>query len=274
MQIRFPNEKKMLHLQNQSKYLKMTLKAAHIRKAFGDNLVLKDASLELISGKVTVLMGANGSGKTTLFNIFTGFLKKDEGLVSVVSDNHNFSLDDLAPYQIQRMGVGRTFQDLRLVNSLTVKENVMLAFPEQEGDNWWNTLIPLAQVEREQRDLSKKADEILATTFLTKVSGSLAGEISYGEQKLLNLACCIAGGTGILLLDEPVAGVNPVYREKLKGVISALKEEGKAILIIEHNADFINEIADEILFLNEGVIKEYDSYEEFRSDEYVKNAYV
>ena len=129
-------------------------------------------------------------------------------------------------------------------------------------------------VRKEQEGNTHFAYEILAKCFIQDIADSKANEISYGQQKLLNLACCIASGASVLLLDEPVAGVNPVFREKLSVIIRYLKAQGKAILIIEHNADFIEEIADEILFLHDGQLQRYNSYQEFKDAPEVLDAYV
>ena len=110
--------------------------------------------------------------------------------------------------------------------------------------------------------------------FIDEIAESKANEISYGQQKLLNLACCMASNASALLLDEPAAGVNPLFREKLATVANTLKEQGKALLVVEHNVDFIEAVADEILFLHNGVVQRYGSYQEFRESPEVLNAYV
>lgn len=245
----------------------MILQVKHISKAFGDNHVLDGASLSLEFGQISVLMGANGSGKTTLFNIISGFLKPEAGIVYLDGKQ----IKSLSPHKIARMGLSRTFQDMRLINNLTVRENVLLAFSQQRGEAWWRVCYPNRD---EEQHLGRRADEILQTCFIEDVVGSLAGQISYGQQKLLNLACCLANDAPILLLDEPVAGVNPKYRDLLAQVILGLRTSGKALLIIEHNRDFIELVADKILFLNGGKISEYASYKAFRESEIVQNAYV
>lgn len=248
----------------------MRLAATNIAKSFGSHQVLSDVSLELNGGHIAVLMGANGSGKTTLFNIISGFLKPDKGDVAV----NGKVINNTPAYKINRLGITRTFQDMRLIGNLTVKENVMLAFPNQQGEKWWKTLLPDKAVEREQQANNLKADEILKTCFIDDVAESKAAEISYGQQKLLNLACCMANNPQILLLDEPVAGVNPAYREKLTEVIRRLKAENKALLIIEHNTDFIEAVADEIFFLDKGRITVFENYETLKNDAEVQNAYI
>ena len=246
------------------------LKVTHIKKAFGDNEVLKDVNFSLERGKVYVLMGTNGSGKTTLFNIITGFLKADAGEVKLRDRN----ITNQEPHIINQMGIGRTFQDLRLIEGLSVIENVMLAFPGQEGEKWWKVLFPNKRVRNEQAKNKQKAEEILKTCFIDDVARARAGEISYGQQKLLTLACCIANNAELFLLDEVVAGVNPRYRELLVTIIREWQQDGKTFLIIEHNSDFIKAVSDQILFLNEGRVRKYTSYDQLRDDAYVQEAFV
>lgn len=248
----------------------MKLEIKHIAKSFGENQILKDISFEMEQGKVYVLMGTNGSGKTTLFNILTGFLKPESG--NILFNNKNILNED--PHLINTNGISRTFQDLRLIEELSVKENVMLSFKNQEGEKWWKALLPKNNYKIEQTENTNRTNEILQETFISEIADQNAGEISYGQQKLLTLACCIANNSELLLLDEPVAGINLIYREKLITVINNLKEKGKTFIIIEHNADFITEIANKILFLNSGKIKEYENYSAMRKDEQVKDAFV
>lgn len=248
----------------------MPLSIKHIAKSFGEHHVLQDVSFDVSEGKVSVLMGTNGSGKTTLFNIISGYTKQDDGKILL----DGVEISKHKPYIRKRLGIGRTFQDMRLIGKLTVKENVMLAFSEQQGEKWWKVLLPSKVVWKEQNGNSLAADEILTKCFIQDIENSKANEVSYGQQKLLNLACCIASGASVLLLDEPVAGVNPVFREKLSVIIRDLKAQGKALLVIEHNADFIEKVADEILFLHDGKIRRYNSYQEFRNAPEVLDAYV
>lgn len=248
----------------------MKLRASHIVKSYGKHKILSDTSLEVSEGRVSVLMGANGSGKTTLFNVINGYIGQDSGKIFL--DNTEISAK--LPYQRKQLGIGRTFQDMRLIGNLSVMENVMLSFPNQKGENWWRVLLPSNSVKKEQQDNAQKATNILTDCFISDISESKADEISYGQQKLLNLACCIASGASVLLLDEPVAGVNLIFREKLSSIIRDLKEQGKSLLIIEHNMDFIEMVADEILFLHNGRIKRYGSFQKFRNAPEVIDAYV
>jgi len=248
----------------------MKLTIRHIEKSFGENQILKDISFEIEQGKVYVLMGANGSGKTTLFNILTGFLKPENGNIKF----NNKNILNKEPHLVNKSGISRTFQDLRLIEELSVKENVMLSFKNQEGEKWWKAILPSNNYKTEQKDNRSSTNKILQETFISDVANQKAGEISYGQQKLLTLACSIANNAVLFLLDEPVAGVNAVYREELITVIKKLREKGETFLIIEHNADFITKIADKILFLKSGMIKEYETYSAMRNDVQVKEAFV
>lgn len=248
----------------------MTLEVKHIAKSFGEKQVLKDVSFALDKGQIAVLMGANGSGKTTLFNIISGFLKQDNGEILL----NKKPLNKTEVYQINKLGITRTFQDMRLIGNLTVKENIMLSFPNQKGENWWNVIFPNKTVIQEQHSNENQTNQILNTCFIAQVSESKANEISYGQQKLLNLSCCLANDAQVVLLDEPVAGVDPVYREKLGSAIQKLKQDGKAVLIIEHTSDVIEAVADKILFLNEGTIIQFDSYDTFKNNDFVQEAYI
>ena len=248
----------------------MELTVKDIKKSYGEHEVLRNVSFTVSAGSVSVLMGTNGSGKTTLFNIISGFIQQDAG--DILLDEK--VINKLKPYQRKRRGIGRTFQDMRLIGDLSVKENVMLAFPEQEGEKWWKVFLPNKKVKKEQKNNSIRTDQLLMDCFIDEIAENNANEISYGQQKLLNLACCMANGASVLLLDEPAAGVNPVFREKLATVVKGLKEQGKVLLVIEHNSDFIEAVADEILFLHNGLVQRYSSYIEFRESPEVLNAYV
>jgi ABC-type branched-subunit amino acid transport system ATPase component len=171
-------------------------------------------------------------------------------------------------------GIGRIFEDLRLINNLSVLENIELSFKNNLSDKWYNTIFPSSKLKAQKLEFTKRINEILKQFHLVEVQDQLGGEISYGQQKLLSIACCVANDAQLLLLDEPVAGVNPIYREQLTGILKVLKEQGKNILLIEHNTDFINEVADAIFFLANGQITQYKNLEQMKQDENVLNAYM
>jgi ABC-type branched-subunit amino acid transport system ATPase component len=172
------------------------------------------------------------------------------------------------------LGIGRTFQDLRTITKLSVKENIILAMKNNPTDNWYNAVLPKSFFNNELSKFNRIADKLINDYFLNDVQDSLAGEISFGQQKLLTLASCVANESNLLLLDEPIAGINPEYMEIIQKLILQLKEQGRTIFFIEHNTEFISSIADSIFFLDQGKIRQYESINEMASDNYVKKSYL
>jgi branched-chain amino acid transport system ATP-binding protein len=213
------------------------LELSDIRKSFGDVRVLNGVNLRLEKGLVYTLKGGNGSGKTTLINIISGFLKPDKGSIAL----NGQKIVRFLPYRVNRLGIGRTFQDLRLASQMTVYDNILLALEKKM----------FANPDREQK---KRADGILEKVSLTEKRIELAGEISYWQQKLLTIGCCIANNACLLLIDEPVAGIDKDNMVKVKNLVAQLKQEGKTILQIEHNTDYINATSDMVLNMDKGVI--------------------
>jgi len=208
-----------------------------IHKSFGDVRVLNGVNLRLEKGFVYTLKGGNGSGKTTLINIISGFLAPTEGIVEF----NGRKIAKFAPYRVNRLGIGRTFQDLRLATQMTVYENVLLALETK--------LFAYPTQEQEMR-----VSKILEKVSLLEKRNELAGEISYGQQKLLTIGCCIANNADLLLIDEPVAGIDKENLSKITNLIKQLKHEGKTILQIEHNTDYINATSDRIFQMEEGIL--------------------
>ena len=232
--------------------------------------ILKDLTFSLEERNIYALMGSNGAGKTTLLNLITGFLKPQNGEIYFREKN----ITNQQTFKINRQGIGRTFQDLRLITKLTVKENIILAMQNNPTDKWYNAIINFKDDLLWSLAKERRPEIIAERYFLTEVLNNLAGEISYGQQKLLSLACCDANGAELFLLDEPVAGIQPEYRNKIAMLIKQLKEKGKTILLIEHNTDFISDVADKIFFLHDGEISTFDNMETFRKDKQVIEAYI
>ncbi len=213
------------------------LKLENITKSFGGVSVLKNVNLELEKGAIYTLIGGNGSGKTTLINIISGFLTPDSGKI-LYEDKEILQLN---PYKLNRLGIGRTFQNLRLAKGMTVYENILLATEKN---------IFSMPCNEQKRVIS----ETLDTLSLLIEKNKLADNISYGQQKLLSLACCIASNANLLLLDEPIAGVDKENVSKIVELITIQKNKGKTILQIEHKDDYINSTSDYIFKLKNGTI--------------------
>lgn len=209
----------------------------NIHKSFGETSVLTGVNISIERGRVYTLTGGNGSGKTTLLNIISGFIKPTSGAIFLNEQN----IVNVSPYKINRMGIGRTFQDLRLAMQMSVRENVILALEKQ-------------MFQRLKVKQCQKADEILTKVSLINEAESLAGEISYGQQKLLTLACLIANNADLLLIDEPIAGIDKTNFHKIIDIVKGLKKEGKTIIQIEHNLDYINQTSDYVLKMDKGAI--------------------
>ncbi len=208
-----------------------------IDKSFDETNILNGVNCHLEKGFIYTLKGGNGSGKTTLFNIITGFLKPTKGSMEFQGKN----IAGITPYRINRLGIGRTFQDLRLATQMTVRENILLALEKK----------PFAFPSKAQQE---RTDEILSQVSLQDKANELAGEISYGQQKLLTLGCCIANDADLLLIDEPVAGIDKNNFTKIVLLVRQLKEARKTILQIEHHPGYIQDTSDYVLNLEKGKI--------------------
>ncbi len=226
----------------------MCLRAERISKAFGGVVALSDLSLRLSGSNVVAVVGPNGAGKTTLLHILTGYLRPDHGSCHVGELN----ITNRSPYRIARAGISRTFQDPRLVRDNTTLDNMLLAIPGQrEG-----LLAALWRVglAREHRANRRKALEILRFVGLEGQADQTAGDLSYGQQKLLTLGACLATDAQILLLDEPIAGVHPEIAQQILEIFRRLRNEGKLVVFIEHDLAAVREVADEVVVMDHGQV--------------------
>jgi ABC-type branched-subunit amino acid transport system ATPase component len=227
----------------------MTLRCDKLNKSFDGTRVLAGVNVEFPSSGVIAIIGPNGAGKTTLLNVLTGFLRADSGRFFFDEQE----LTGLAPHRIARLGISRTFQDLRLISQVTALENVLLARPNQRGERFLLALLRLG-VGKEEASNREEAFKLLDFVGLKDKAGEPAGELSYGQQKLLTLACCLATEARILLLDEPVAGVHSEIVSKILGLLSQLRSQGKLVVFIEHDIAAVRQIADQVIVMDEGKI--------------------
>ncbi len=246
------------------------LEIRNIHKSFGELKILQGLNMSIARSKIYTLVGGNGTGKTTLFNLITGFLRPDKGEIWL----NDKRLDKDSPVSINSKGITRTFQDLRIINQLTVKENILLSFKNNPGEKILNSLLPSNYFKKEYADFNRKAALILEKVHLEEVESNLAGEISYGQQKLLTIGCCLANDAKLLLLDEPVAGIDKDNYFRIFNLIMQLKNEGRTIIQIEHNHDFVKSLSDSIWFLHSGKVFAFDTYQSFINDPMVKETYL
>ncbi len=220
-----------------------------VRKSFGGVHALAGCGFSVGEGEIVGLIGPNGSGKTTLFNTIVGYLPLDGGRILYRGEN----VTGLPPYQIARKGIGRTFQVTRIFPKMTLMENVTL---------------PTRNVAAGDR-----AHELLELVGLTDLRDEYASDLSFGQQRLLSIIQVLMLDPGLILLDEPAAGVSPVMQKKLLELIHYLNEEGRTFLIIEHNMDVVMNNCERVVVLSMGEKIAEGSPEEVRRDEAVLTAY-
>lgn len=241
-----------------------------LEKRFDGVKALSRLSFTVNQGEIVGLIGPNGAGKTTLFNVLTGFTTPDCGKAFFREVN----LLDLPPYKIVSAGVARTFQNIRLISRLSVLENVLLAFQNQPGERLANIFFHNRAVARREAANKEKALSLLNDVGLTTKINDPADAISYGQQKLLSLVCCLAADAELLLLDEPVAGIAPAFIENILTVIRSLSAQGKTIILIEHNIDAVTQVCDRVIFMDAGTIVSEGTPEEVKCDPKVIEAYL
>jgi ABC-type branched-subunit amino acid transport system ATPase component len=250
--------------------LEPLLEVSDIRKHFAGVVALDGVSVSVPAGMIYGLIGPNGSGKTTLFNVMTGFTRPDRGGVVFAGR----SLVGLAPYEIARLGLIRTFQSSLAPERMTVMENMLLAPQRQLGDRIVNLFVRPGDVGREERRHLDRARQLLEIVNLAGKSDDYAGSLSGGQKKLLALAQALMAEPRLVLLDEPVAGVNPRLIKDIAAVIQRLRHDGQNFLIVEHNMAFIRMICDRVSVLDAGQVIAEGAAEEVLSREDVLHAYL
>ncbi|MGD0770483.1 MAG: ABC transporter ATP-binding protein [Tepidisphaeraceae bacterium] len=227
----------------------MNIRCTGLRKSFDGVIALGNISVQCPTGGITAIIGPNGAGKTTLLNILTGFLSPDAGRWFVGERE----ITGLPPYKVARMGLTRTFQDVRLISMVTVLENVMLARPDQTGEGLLHAILRIG-VAGEEACNQREASRLLQFVGLEKQTNERAGTLSYGQQKLLTLACCLAAQPEILLLDEPLAGVHTDTAANILRLLQQIRQNGKTVVFVEHNIAAVREIADFVIVIDEGTV--------------------
>lgn len=246
------------------------LELQNVTKTFGGVRAVDDVSLSLTEGRITSLIGPNGAGKTTLFGLITGFLPPDAGTVYY----RGREIKGLPSYRIAQMGIGRLFQDVRVFDRLTALDNVLLARKHQRGENPLTALFLRRRTLKEESKNVEEARRWLDFVGLGEMEGSLGEDLSYGQQKLLAIARLLANDADLLLLDEPTAGVNPAMVRSVLDLIRRLVQEGKTVVVIEHNMTVIMEISDWVFFLDDGKLVSFGLPEEILGDPAVREAYI
>lgn len=233
-----------------------------LRRAFGGVVAVDDASVELHEGQINGLIGPNGSGKTTFFNLVTGMIAPDAGEV-VFRDRH---IEGQAPHRIARSGIGRTFQVTRVFPRMTALQNLLVAVRRAGLTEVLRSAMRGPEVER--------AEHWLERVGLEHLRDAEANSLSYGQQKLLELAGAMMGDPRLVLLDEPAGGINPVMIERISDLVRELNAEDRTFLVVEHNMDMVMSTCDHVVVFDRGRPIATGTPAEIQADERVLEAYL
>jgi neutral amino acid transport system ATP-binding protein len=245
------------------------LVADGIVRRFGGLTAVDVDHVEIEPGKITALIGPNGAGKTTFFNLLTGFDRPDEGDWSL----NGKSLKGVPPYKVARLGMVRTFQLTKALSKLTVIENMRLGATGQPGESLWKAPFRFLWRSEEKRN-TERAEELLARFKLDTKRDDFAGSLSGGQRKLLEMARALMVDPDLVMLDEPMAGVNPALKQSLLGHVKSLRDDGKTVLFVEHDMDMVRDISDTVIVMGFGKVISTGTPDEVMGDPKVIDAYL
>ena len=245
------------------------LTANGVRRHFGGITAVDVDRVEVQRGSITALIGPNGAGKTTFFNLMTGFDKPDAGDWSFDGK----SMDGVAPHRMAARGMVRTFQLTKSLTKLPVIENMKLGASNQRGEKIWNGLIP-GRWRAQEREIEARADALLKRFRLDHMRDEYAGSLSGGQRKLLEMARALMTNPTLVMLDEPMAGVNPALKQSLNEHVRGLRDEGMTVLFVEHDMDMVHDISDWVIVMAEGLIIAEGTPDQISSNPAVIDAYL
>lgn len=241
------------------------LKVTDLKKAYGAIRAVDGVSFEVLPGEIFGVIGPNGSGKTTMFNSVLGQITPDAGRIELNGQD----ITGKSPMQLNQLGVGRTFQTLQVFGKMSVRDNLIVAAQEHQGSMWSRMFAP------SDSGLGAKADALIDQFRIRHVADKKAGELSYGQQKLVDIAMAFMSEPDLVLLDEPCAGVNPSL---VGGISTLLKELNKtrkgSFIVIEHNMDFVMDLCHRIMVMVEGTVMAIGTPAEIRANRQVLDAYL
>jgi len=246
------------------------LRLEALSKSFGGLQAVSNLSFDVKGGTITSLIGGNGAGKTTAFNLITGNLAPDAGHIYF----RGARVDGLPPHRLARAGIARGFQELRLFNRLSARDNIEAAIPDQRGESISRALIGGAALRQEANATAARAAKLLRELTIESQSDTLAERLSYGQQKLLSLGRLLAAQGELLLLDEPTSGLSPGMVEDFCARVRRLAQGGKTILLIEHNVEIVMRLSDWIIVMHQGAKIAEGKPDEVRSNVTVMHTYL
>ena len=250
----------------------LPLRVEELVKRFGGITAVDGATFEVEEGSLTGLIGPNGAGKSTTFNCITGVHGPTDGTIYFKGED----ITGLEPYEIAQRGLVRTFQIARELEDMTVLENLMLAPKNQGGESVYRSVTPGLRgvVASEEEEIRERVWEMLEFFEIDHLAGEYAGGLSGGQRKLLEMARALMADPDVVLLDEPLAGVNPTLEEKLLDRIHELREEGYTFLLVEHDMDIIMNNCERIIVMHQGQVLADGTSEDIQNNEQVIKAYL
>jgi len=261
---------------SENKSEKTVLQASEISIVFGGLTAVSNFSCELKEGELVGLIGPNGAGKTTIFNMLSGVYTPTFGQITFWDrDNKVHVINKKSPAQLNKMGIARTFQNIRLFTSQTVADNVRIALHNHRIVNPIDVLLRTPKFRRDEKLMDTKVDELLEVMKLSSKKYELAKNLPYGEQRKLEIARALASNPKLLLLDEPAAGMNPQETEELRQMIEYIRKEyDLTVLLIEHDMKFVMNICERIMVLDYGKIIAEGVPAEIKTNPEVIKAYL
>ena len=247
------------------------LEVRGVTRSFGGVRAVDNASFDVAAGSITALIGPNGAGKSSLFNIVSGFLRAERGSVTFAGR----TIERRAPHRIAQAGLVRTFQTPRALTKMSVLENVLLAAPHHPGERLGRVFATPRTTRSHESGAEREARRLLKLVRLDRQADDYAGTLSGGERKLLDFARVLMTEPRLILLDEPMAGVNPTLAAQLlEHMLAAREERGVTFLLVEHDLDLVMRACDTVVVMNEGRILATGTPDDVRRDERVVDAYL
>jgi branched-chain amino acid transport system ATP-binding protein len=243
--------------------------ADNVVRRFGGLTAVDVQHVEVQRGSITALIGPNGAGKTTFFNLLTGFDTPDEGSWTF----NGTSLSGVAAHQVARSGMVRTFQLTKALSKLRVIDNMRLGATGQLGETFWRALLP-STWKQQEAEITARAEDLLTRFKLIAKRDDFAGSLSGGQRKLLEMARALMVQPEMVMLDEPMAGVNPALTQSLLGHVKQLREDGMTVLFVEHDMDMVHDISDWIIVMGQGGVIAEGTPDKVMADPRVIDAYL